>query len=65
MKKTATREIYTPHGTTNTRAVDVRYRGRTLFSFLGHRDQVGEMLQKAITFCQNQGFSGTKTAWLA
>jgi len=63
MKKTATLQIYTPHGTTNARVVDVRYRGRVLQSFLCHKDEVGEILQKAITYCQNRGFENTKTAW--
>ena len=65
MKKTATLQIYTPYGTTLARAVDVRYRGRVLHSFLGHNAEVGDMLQKAIVYCQNRGFANTKTVWQA
>jgi hypothetical protein len=63
--KVATLDVYTPHGTATGLIIDVRYRGRVLYSFGGHRADTGELLQKAITWSHNQGFTGTKSNWKA
>ena len=63
MKKTATLTVYTPWGTANSVCVDINYRGKRLYSFAGHKADTGVMLQKAITWANNQGFTSTKTVW--
>jgi hypothetical protein len=51
-------------GTFTSAQVDITYRGKVLYSFQGHRCEVGTMLQKAISWAAKRGFDKTKAEYL-
>jgi hypothetical protein len=62
-QKTATFIIYTPFGTSKpTRALNIEYKRRCLASF-GGQDEA-ELIAKAITWAQNQGFTKTQMRYI-
>ena len=57
-RKTATLDVYAPWGNPSARFVDVRYRGKVLYSFGGSNEL--ELMNQARTWCVNQGFTRVK-----
>lgn len=63
MKKTAVLSIYCPYGTWGITHIDIMYRGRVLYDFAGGKHQTGELLQRAMQWAKNQGFTDTRAVW--
>jgi len=54
--KTAQLHIESVWGTANSVWVVIRYRGRNLVGFDGHKAELPELVGKAHTWAKNQGF---------
>lgn len=63
-QRTATLEIYAPYGTSSACAVDVTYRGKRKYSFMGHRSEEQALVMKARTWSLNQGFTDVKARYV-
>lgn len=55
--KTAKLEIYNVWGTSNSIGVNLLYRGKLLFYFMGHSSEKETLIAKARTWATNQGFA--------